>query len=218
LYGRTYFAGGAVLLSQPVHVAKPGLPISTFWGYKTDGIYQNQEQIDADPALANDNARSLVQPGDVKWVDMNGDGQINDSDKTAIGDPSPDFTYGFNTSVSYKRFTLGVSLFGSYGNELINLTRWIVGINNTTGNYNLLQSAWDGRWTGEGTSNELPRATTNPTRMNQRMPDWLVEDASFLRLQNVNLGYVFHMPNHGAYCADICFRNKPFHLDKIFRL
>lgn len=194
LYGRGYFAGGAVLLSQPVHVAKEGLPISTFWGYKTDGIYQNQEQIDADPALANDNARSLVQPGDVKWVDMNGDGQINDADKTAIGNPSPDLTYGFNANFSYKRLTLGVSLFGSYGNELINLTRWIVGINNTTGNYNLLQSAWDGRWHGEGTSNELPRVTTNPTRLNQRMPDWLVEDASFLRLQNVSLGYTFHLP------------------------
>lgn len=194
LYGRNYFAGGAVLLSQPVHVAKPGLPISTFWGYKTDGVYQNQEQIDADPALANDNARSLVKPGDVKWADMNGDGQINDSDKAAIGDPTPDFTYGFNANFSYKRLTLGVSLFGSYGNELINLTRWIVGINNTTGNYNLLQSAWDGRWRGEGTSNELPRVTTNPTRLNQRMPDWLVEDASFLRLQNVSMGYIFHLP------------------------
>lgn len=194
LYGRGYFAGGAVLLSQPVHVAMPGLPISTFWGYKTDGIYQNQEEIDADPALLNDNTKSLVKPGDVKWADTNGDGQINDSDKTAIGNPSPDFTYGFNANFAYKRLTLGVSLFGSYGNELINLTRWIVGINNTTGNYNLLQSAYDGRWHGEGTSNELPRFTTNPTRLNQRMPDWLVEDASFLRLQNVSLGYIFHLP------------------------
>lgn len=194
LYGRNYFAGGAVLLSQPVHVAKPGLPISTFWGYRTDGIYQSQEEIDADPGLANDNAKGLVEPGDVKWVDMNGDGQISDSDKTAIGNPSPDFTYGFNTSFSYKRLTLGVSLFGSYGNELINLTRWIVGINNTTGNYNLLQSAWDGRWRGAGTSNVLPKPTTNPTRLNQRMPDWLVEDASFLRLQNVNVSYTFQLP------------------------
>jgi hypothetical protein len=112
----------------------------------------------------------------------------------AIGNPSPDFTYGFNANFTYRRFTFGVSVFGTHGNELINLTRWIVGINNTTGNYNLLQSAWDGRWHGEGTSNELPRATTNPTRLNQRMPDWLVEDASFLRLQNVNLGYIFHLP------------------------
>lgn len=194
LYGRGYFAGGGVLLSQPVHVAKPGLPISTFWGYQTDGIYQNQEQIDTDPGLANDNTKSLVRPGDVKWVDRNGDGQINDSDKTAIGNPNPDFSFGFNTNFTYKKFTLGVTLFGSHGNELINLTRWVVGINNTTANYNLLQSAWDGRWHGDGTSNELPRATTNPTRLNQRVPDWLVEDASFVRLQNVNLSYIFHLP------------------------
>ncbi|WP_114778533.1 SusC/RagA family TonB-linked outer membrane protein [Botryobacter ruber] len=194
IYGRGYFAGGAVLLSQPVHVAMPGLPISTFWGYKTDGIYQNQEEIMADPALRNDDSRSLYAPGDVKWVDLNGDGQINDADKTAIGNPNPDFTYGFNTNFSYKRFTLGVTMFGSYGNELINLTRWIVGINNTTGNYNLLQDAYDGRWRGEGTSNKYPKVTTNGTRLFQRVPDWLVEDASFLRIQNVNLGYLIHLP------------------------
>ncbi|MGV3638936.1 MAG: SusC/RagA family TonB-linked outer membrane protein [Adhaeribacter sp.] len=194
MYGRTYFAGGAVLLSQPVHVAKPGLPISTFWGYKTNGIYQNQAEIEADPALRNDDSKPLVQPGDVKWVDTNDDGQINDADKTAIGDPSPDFTYGFNTNLRYKRFTFSMGFFGSYGGELINLTKWIVGINNTTGNYNQLQSAYDGRWRGEGTSNKLPRLTTNGVRLNQRMPDWLVEDASFLRLQSVNLGYVVNMP------------------------
>ncbi|MGV3503680.1 MAG: SusC/RagA family TonB-linked outer membrane protein [Adhaeribacter sp.] len=194
MYGRGYFAGGAVLLSQPVHVAKPGLPISTFWGYKTAGIYQNKAEIEADPALRNDDSKPLVMPGDVKWVDTNKDGQINDADKTAIGNPNPDFTYGFNTHLSYKRFTFSMGFLGSHGGELINLTRWIVGINNTTGNYNLLQSAYDGRWRGEGTSNLLPRLTTNPVRLSQRMPDWLVEDASFLRLQTVNLGYIFHLP------------------------
>lgn len=194
LYGRGYFAGGAVLLSQPVHIARPGDPISSFWGYKTNGIYQNQGEIESDPALANDNTRSNYKPGDVKWVDTNGDGQINDADKTIIGNPSPDFTYGINASFTYKRFSLSVNVFGSQGNELINLTRWVVGINNTTGNYNLLQSAYDGRWRGEGTSNLLPRVTTNGVRLYQRMPDWLVEDASFVRLQSINLGYTFNLP------------------------
>ncbi|AKQ46185.1 hypothetical protein TH63_12025 [Rufibacter radiotolerans] len=196
LYGRGYFAGGAVLLSQAVHVARPGDPISSFWGYKTAGVYQSQEEINADPALANDNTRPTYKPGDVKWVDFNGDGQINSSDKTIIGNPSADFTYGFNANYSYKRFTLGINVFGSYGNELINLTRWVVGINNTTGNYNLLQSAYDGRWRGEGTSNQMPRVTTNGVRLYQRVPDWLVEDASFVRLQSVNIGYVFNMPKN----------------------
>jgi len=194
IYGRSFFAGGQVLLGQPVSVAKPGLPISTFWGYKTNGIYQNLDEISADPALANDNSKSLVRPGDVKWVDVNGDGQITDADKTAIGNPSADFTYGFNTNLSYKRFTLSVNIFGSYGNDLLNLTRWVVGINNTTGNYNLLQSAYDGRWRGEGTSNLYPKVTSNSVRLTQRLPDWLIEDASFVRLQNVNLGYTFNLP------------------------
>lgn len=188
LYGRTYFAGGAVLLSQPAHVAKVGFPISSFWGYKTEGVYQNAAEVAAGPEA------TTAKPGDVKWSDTNKDGQITDDDKTVLGDPSPDFTYGFNTSLSYKRFTLGIVFFGSQGNELINLTRWIVGINNTNGGYNLLQSAYDGRWRGEGTSNVLPKVTSNSVRINQRLPDWLVEDASFFRLQTLNLGYTFYIP------------------------
>ncbi|MGV3541320.1 MAG: hypothetical protein ACO1OQ_16005, partial [Rufibacter sp.] len=176
------------------HIARVGDPISSFWGYKTAGIYQNQAEIETDPALGNDNAKSTYKPGDVKWVDYNGDGQITDADKTIIGNPSPDFTYGFNANLTYKRFTLGINVFGSYGNDLINLTRWVVGINNTTGGYNLLQSAYDGRWRGEGTSNTLPKVTDNSVRLYQRMPDWLVEDASFVRLQSVNLGYTFFLP------------------------
>ena len=188
IYGRTFFAGGSVLLSQPVHVAKVGYPISSFWGFQTDGIYQNAAEVAAGPEA------TTAQPGDIKWRDINNDGQITDDDKTVIGNPSPDFSYGFNTNLSYKRFTLALTFFGSQGNELINLTRWVVGINNTTGNYNLLQSAYDGRWRGEGTSNVLPKATTNGVRINQRVPEWLVEDASFFRLQSVNLGYTFFIP------------------------
>ncbi|MEJ7828821.1 MAG: TonB-dependent receptor, partial [Segetibacter sp.] len=187
IYGRTYLAGGAVLLGQALQVAKPGFPISSFWGYKTDGIYQNASEVAKDPAAG------ASKPGDVRWVDLNSDGQITDADKTVIGNPSADFTYGFNGNLSYKRLSFSFSIFGSQGAELLNITRWIVGGNNTTGNYNLLQDAWDGRWRGEGTSNLYPKVTTNSVRLNQRYPDWMVEDASFVRLQSLNIGYSFNL-------------------------
>ncbi len=189
IYGRSYLAGGSVLLGQALHVAKPGYPISSFWGYKTDGVYQNQDEINKGPEAGS------AKPGDVRWVDYNGDGQITDADKTIIGNPSADFTYGFNTNLSYKRFTISMSIFGSHGADLLNITRWIVGGNNTTGNYNLFQDSWDGRWHGEGTSNLYPRVSTNPVRLKQRFPDWMVEDASFVRLQSLTVGYNFNMSN-----------------------
>lgn len=195
IYGRTYFAGGAVLLGQPVQVAKVGYPVSSFWGYKTDGIYQNQEEINKGPE------KNSAKPGDVKWVDLNNDGAITDADKTIIGNPSPDFTYGFSTGLTYKGLSLRMAIMGSHGNELLNLNRWIVGGGSTNGNYNLLQDYWDGRWHGEGTSNKYPRVTTNPIRLSQRFPDWMVEDASFIRLQSVTLGYNFKMPRRSMINA-----------------
>jgi TonB-dependent starch-binding outer membrane protein SusC len=188
VYGRNYLVGGNVLLAQPIQVAKVGNPISSFWGYKTAGIYQNQDEINKGPEA------TTAKPGDIKWVDVSGDSQISEADKTIIGNPAADFNYGFTTSLAYKKFTLNLNIFGSYGAELVNINRWIVGSNNTLGNFNLLQDAYDGRWHGEGTSNLYPRLSTNPVRLKLRFPDWMVENASFIRLQNVTLGYNFSLP------------------------
>lgn len=194
IYGRGFFAGGAIALNQPVTAAFVGHPISSFFGYKTNGIYQNQNEIDTDPALANDAARAVIKPGMIKYVDVTGDGQISGEDKTIIGNPTPDFTYGFNTNLAYKRFSASINIFGSYGGELLNLNRWMVGSNHTNASYNSFQDAYDGAWRGEGTSNLYPRLTPETTRLQQRLPDWMSEDASFIRLQNVTVGYNFDLP------------------------
>lgn len=194
IYGRSYLSGGAVALNQAVQVAKVGNPISSFWGYKTAGVYQDAAQVAAGPE------KGVAKPGQVIFVDTNNDGQITDADKTIIGNPSADFTYGFNASMSYKRLSFSFNLFGSQGNQLINMNKWVTGINYASGNqntgYNQWQESYDNRWTGPGTSNLYPAPINNADgpRLKSRFPDWMVEDASFLRLQNVQLGYTIKLP------------------------
>lgn len=194
IYGRGFHASGGYVLGQPVTAAIPGYALSSFYGYKTNGIYQNQAEIDNDPALRNDAAKSTIKPGMVKFVDINGDGQINDADKTVIGDAMPDFTYGFSTDFTAGRFSASMTLFGSHGAQLINMNRWVVGSGHANTTHNQMRDAYEGRWYGEGTSNKYPALTTNTVRLQQRFPDWMVEDASFIRLQNLTLGYTLSLP------------------------
>lgn len=194
IYGRGFHVSGGYVLGQPVTAAIPGYALSSFYGYKTNGIYQNQAEIDNDPALANDNAKAGIKPGMVKFVDLNGDGQISDADKTVIGDAMPDFTYGFSADFSAGKFSANMTLFGSYGAQLLNMNRWLVGSGHANTGHNYMRDAYEGRWYGEGTSNRYPALTINTVRLQQRFPDWMVEDASFLRLQNLTLGYIVSLP------------------------
>lgn len=188
-YGRVYAVAGGTLLSQALQVAKVGYPISSFWGYKTNGIYQNQAEVDAGPE------KGIAKPGMIKWVDTNGDGKISEDDKTILGDPMADYTFGITNDLTWKNLSFSFSIIGSKGNQLINLNQWFIGANNTNGNLNSTYEAYNGRWRGEGTSNLYPALSTNVIRLQQRMPDWMVEDASFVRIQSARLGYTFNMRN-----------------------
>ncbi|WPR75940.1 TonB-dependent receptor [Algoriphagus sp. NG3] len=160
-----------------------GYPIGYFIGYQTDGIFQTQEEI-----ASSSTAQPGAQPGDLKFVDQNGDGVINfgdDSDRVMIGSPIPDVVMGFNMSVDFKGFDFGANLYAALGQDIIrNYERQQPYANQLA--YNL------DRWTGPGTSNEVPRLTTGATR-NNVFSDFYVEDGSFLRLRNVQLGYT--IPN-----------------------
>ncbi|SDS23503.1 TonB-linked outer membrane protein, SusC/RagA family [Formosa sp. Hel1_31_208] len=163
--------------AQPSRM-EAGQPIGYFRGFRTAGIFQNQAQIDTSPIL-NGN----TQPGDLIFVDINGDGVINDDDRTNIGDPIPTATMGLNLSFDYKNFDFGAYAFASVGNDIVrNFERNIPNANRSV--YFL------DRWTGEGTSNSFPRVTTGATN-NTLFSDFYVEDGSFIRLQNVQLGYSF---------------------------
>jgi TonB-linked SusC/RagA family outer membrane protein len=154
-----------------------GFPIGYFYGLKTSGIFQNQQEID------NHAFQENASPGDIRFVDINGDGIIDSDDRTNIGDPIPDVTLGFNLSIKYKNFDFLTYAFASIGNDIVrNYERFQPLTNRTT--YFL------DRWTGPGTSNDFPRVTTSATS-NTLFSDFFVEDGSFLRIQNIQLGYTF---------------------------
>lgn len=156
-----------------------GYPIGYFYGYETDGIFQSQEEVDAHPSQIALGAEA--QPGDLRFKDINGDGIINENDRTNIGDPIPDAVMGFSFGLNYKGIDFSINAFSSIGNDMVrNYER-------TQPNVNRLVYIMD-RWTGPGTSNEVPRVTTASTA-NTKFSDFYVEDASYLRIQKIQLGY-----------------------------
>ena len=158
-----------------------GQPIGYFYGYVTDGIFQNASEVEAHASQVALGAEA--QAGDLRFKDLNGDGIIDPADRTNIGDPIPDYTMGLNLSFEYKRFDLLAYTFASIGNDMVrNYERSLSDVNRLDYYLN--------RWAGEGTSNEVPRVTTAATS-NLVFSDFYIEDASFIRLQNLQLGYTF---------------------------
>ena len=167
----------------------PGHPVGAFYGYVTDGLFQTQEDVQTANARDDDPSTpyqsSGTSPGDLRFKDLNGDGQITTEDQTFIGSPHPDFTYGFNLNAAYKGFSLSAFLQGSYGNDIFAAYKYYTVFNSA---FNMSESVKD-RWTGPGTSTEMPRLTSADPNQNSRVSDFFVEDGSYLRLQNIRLGY-----------------------------
>lgn len=178
--GADFLPGGQFGVGQPQPARfEVGLPVGYFYGYKTDGLFQSQSGVDAAPA--QDALGAPAAPGDIKYVDINGDGVITTDDRTYIGDPIPGATMGLNINLNYKNFNFTAYTYASLGNDMVrNYERNQPNANKS--NYYL------DRWTGPGTSNEVPRVTTGATS-NRVFSDFYVEDASYARIQNAELGY-----------------------------
>ncbi len=169
--------------SAEFYRAQNGHAIGYFWGYQTAGIFQNQQQIDDWVAAGNGVLQANVQPGDVIFVDRNGDGVIDEKDKTDLGNGIPNFTYGFNISLDYKGFDLSIVANGVAGNKIVQSYR------DHSGMYGNYSTAILDRWTGEGTSNKIPRVTES--NINWQFSDLYIQKGDFLRISNITLGYDF---------------------------
>ena len=163
-----------------------GQPLGFFFGFKTDGIYNDQAEIDNDPFLANDPARrALLVPGDFRRVDINRDGIINDEDQTSLGDPTPDFSYGINLSANYKDWDFGAFFNGVQGNEIYNVTKFFGYFFLDDNKLGIVRDSY----TPQNTDTNLPRVSTQDAAGNQLPSDFFVEDGSFLRLKTLEVGY-----------------------------
>lgn len=163
--------------------AQNGFPVGYFWGLKTNGVFQTEEEVRAyskGGALVQPGA----QPGDVRYVDFNSDGVINDDDRTIIGDPNPDFTFGFNVSADYKGVDFSVLASGVAGNQLVQSWR------NQSNRFSNYSTEILERWHGPGSSSRMPRVTEDNRNFTQ-FSDLYIYDGSFLRIANVTLGYNF---------------------------
>ena len=167
------------IISGPSRVSE-GYPIGYFYGYKVEGVYQNEDDIRFSPI----NSVGSVTPGDLKFADVDGNGKITDNDRTMIGNPTPDFTYGFNVNLGWKNLDLTVDMMGVYGNEIYR--NWgsssYAQLNYRTEQLN--------RWHGEGTSNWEPLLDPSH-KINQEASTYFIEDGSFFRIRNIELGYNF---------------------------
>ncbi|SDJ89898.1 TonB-linked outer membrane protein, SusC/RagA family [Catalinimonas alkaloidigena] len=162
------------MLRSPLNAFLIGQPYNAFYGYRTDGIIQTQEEGEA-AGLSGD----MAQPGEIKYVDLNEDGKVDDNDRTVIGNPNPDFIYTINTSLRYRNFDFSAQLYGVQGNDIFDFQKFS-------------PSRQVQRWTPDNPTDAFPSVSSNRAYYGS---DWFVTDGSFLRIQNLTLGYNVPLEN-----------------------
>lgn len=182
------FPGGSSIgLNGYLAINEVGHPVNSFYGYVTQGIFQTYYDVLAHAAQVNgSDIYNRTSAGDIRFKDLNGDGVINASDRTIIGNPNPKFIFAMSNNWSYKGIDLSINLQGVYGNQIFNANditqEAMSGANNQVA-YVL------SRWEGPGTSNTVPRAIYGDPNENSRISDRYIEDGSYLRIKTLTLGY-----------------------------
>jgi TonB-linked SusC/RagA family outer membrane protein len=187
--GQALYSGNTPIFGRPSKTEEGGL-VGAFFGYENTGIFQNQGEIDAYKSASGTIIQPTARPGDFRFADLNGDGVINADDQKYIGNPTPAMTFGVNLNMGYKGFDLQASLVGSLGNDVVNASKgwWYSG----SYNYNKIAGLENMAWNGEGTSNTVPRITANDNNQNlTRFNNFYVEDGSYARVRNLQVGYTF---------------------------
>jgi TonB-linked SusC/RagA family outer membrane protein len=187
--GQALYSGNTPIFGRPSKTEEGGY-VGAFYGYQNTGIFQNQGEIDAYRSASGTLIQPGAKPGDFRFEDLNGDGVINADDQKFIGNPTPAMTFGVNLNLGYKGFDLQASLVGSLGNDVVNANKgwWYSG----SYNYNKISGLENTAWHGEGTSNTVPRITANDNNQNlTRFSNFYVEDGSYARVRNLQLGYTF---------------------------
>ncbi len=178
---------GSVGFNQNLARIEPGYPVDVFYGFVSDGIFQNQEEVEAHALqVPGEDPYNRTSAGDISFVDLNSDGIIDDADRTYIGNPNPDFIFSLNNRFDYKGFDLNIFLQGVVGNDIYNANRiWNEGMAVA---YNQTAETLK-RWTVPGSETAVPRAVFNDPNKNTRPSNRFIEDGSYLRIKNIIFGY-----------------------------
>ncbi|MEJ7662041.1 MAG: TonB-dependent receptor [Hymenobacter sp.] len=187
--GQAIFSGNTPIFGRPSKTEEGGY-VGAFYGYQNIGIFQNQGDIDNYKSATGTLLQPDAKPGDFRFADLNGDGVLDAKDQQYIGNPQPKLTFGLNLTTGYAGFDLQASLVGSLGGDLVNANKgwWYSG----SYNYNKIAGLENTAWHGEGTSNSVPRIVANDNNQNlTRFNNFYVENGSYARLRNLQLGYTF---------------------------
>ena len=190
------FARSLWYAADDVFIQRNGLPIGAMYGYVEDGFYDNEAEVRADPQWRDASASTVLSKlGEIKYRDLDGDGQITARDRTVIGDANPDFTFGLTNTLGWKAWSLSFLLQGCYGNDIFNGTLWDIRMGNIG---NITQDAYDTRWTEENKAGaKWPKATRGYTR-SFLLSDRYIEDGSYIKLKTVQLSYRWTAPFKGV--------------------
>jgi len=199
-FGEDILSGNHQRLDMLTRTREGGVA-GSFYGWVTDGIFQNESEV----INHTDEFGNVIQPqaqaGDMRFKDLNGDGQITGEDRKVIGNPEADFSFGININMEYKNIDLSMLFNGTYGNDVLNAVKPYSDAGN--GVYNSTAGLLDRAWDGEGTSNTQPRLASVDNNQNFRYSDYYIEDGSYLRLRSLQLGYT--VPQ--AFCQKIKLTN-----------
>lgn len=192
---RRYFYGSDIgfsgLCNCPINLFVEGQPIGIFYGLITDGIVQ-----EGSTGIPYGEAGEPSKPGSINWIDVNGDGFISELDRVKIGDPNPDFTYGFHVNFEYRRWNLNLNFVGSYGNDIYNVNEMLNTRVWSTSN-NITRDAFYKAWTPENTNTRYPALNALASTDYYYASDLFVEDGSYLRIANITLGYNLPLKGKG---------------------
>ncbi|WP_165020291.1 SusC/RagA family TonB-linked outer membrane protein [Dysgonomonas sp. ZJ279] len=170
-------------------IRQVGKTVDSYYGYVMEGIYQNQAEINADPTLSNLEPKDRPKPGDIRFKDLDGDGQITDADRTELGSPLPKLFIGGNFGFNYKQFDFSTVFQGQFGHKIFNQKRFL---RQKQSEINFEQDLIDNRWTGEGSTNKYPSAAALSRAWTySKFNSFFVEDAATFTIQNIQFGYTF---------------------------
>jgi TonB-linked SusC/RagA family outer membrane protein len=187
--GTSSYLTGTSVRSLPLpNIVRAGDAFSSFYGYRTEGLFNSQEEVESYVSPTGDKIQPNAKPGDIRFADLNGDGVLNAQDQTVLGNPFPNLTYSLDGGLSYKSFDLNVFFQGVSGNKVFNAVKY-TGLNASFPGYNMLAEIKDA-WTPENTSTTIPRVSYTDANNNfGRISDFYIENGSYLRLKSLTLGY-----------------------------